>query len=114
VETYRDFVFGASTVVRKGDFPEDRLGHVMICDLKAKGIAAHAKYGTFLWYPKGGTEIVIRHSNGRGFRTAAQKVQAEAASRAAGMITISQREEDKMNDEEEEEMEEDLGYTLDM
>ena len=78
---YRSFVFGVNSCVRRGDFPEYRLGHVMTADIKANGMAAHATYGTFLWYPNGGTETVIRHSNGRGFLTVVQKTEAEATSR---------------------------------
>jgi hypothetical protein len=61
---YRDFVFGGQRVVHRG-FIEDKLGSLMLEDLRALGHAAHAKYGTWLFVDDVGTPMVA-HLNGRG------------------------------------------------
>ena len=69
---YRDFVF-CNGFFRRGDFIEDTLGHVQLDDVKKNGLQAHARYGTFLYYPDEGKKAALVHLNGRRFMTDAER-----------------------------------------
>lgn len=53
-------------------FVEDTYGHIILNDIKANGIKAHKKYGTFLYY-ENPEEPVLLHIRGRNYRTDEQK-----------------------------------------
>ncbi|RKO90140.1 hypothetical protein BDK51DRAFT_39459 [Blyttiomyces helicus] len=69
---YRNFVFSQGRFQR-GDFIEDTFGQSQLTDIKrrtqAEGLAAHARYGTFLYYPADGQLSHITHLNGRKYLT---------------------------------------------
>lgn len=65
---YRNKVFSKG-IFSRGDFIEDRLGHIMLDRIKEPDseqakIAVWTEYGCFLWWPGEGTQV-LRHINGR-------------------------------------------------
>ena len=68
---YRDFVFNGHRV-KRGGFIEDKLGSLMLDDLRAHGACAHAKYGTWI-VDDGVGQPTVGHLNGRGFLEASVK-----------------------------------------
>ncbi|KAJ3291629.1 hypothetical protein HK104_005909, partial [Borealophlyctis nickersoniae] len=70
---YRNFVFSCGRFQR-GDFIEDTFGQAQLTDIKrptaAEGIAVHAKYATWLYYPQNGRVSHLFHLNGRKYLTA--------------------------------------------
>eukprot|EP01116_Phalansterium_solitarium_P023063 TRINITY_DN7884_c0_g1_i1.p1 TRINITY_DN7884_c0_g1~~TRINITY_DN7884_c0_g1_i1.p1 ORF type:complete len:323 (+),score=102.03 TRINITY_DN7884_c0_g1_i1:671-1639(+) len=64
---YRSLVFeDGSTIVRRGDFIEDRLGHKILAEIREGGDAAHATYGTYLYHPDD-ESVALRHLDGRKY-----------------------------------------------
>ncbi|KAI8617861.1 hypothetical protein BC830DRAFT_59936 [Chytriomyces sp. MP71] len=72
---YRDTVFSGRFRFKRGDFIEDTMGHVMLGEIKAAGIAdgpvgaleAWRKWGCVLFYPQNGSINTLVHVNGRQF-----------------------------------------------
>ncbi|CAM9223210.1 unnamed protein product [Phaeothamnion confervicola] len=64
VAHYRRLVFGEPWHVRRGQFIEDTFGHVMLADIKANGLAAHAKYGAYV-ADDGAGRPMVGHAHGR-------------------------------------------------
>ena len=67
-EHYRNFLFRRAYFLRDGDFIEDTFGHRELGDIKANGLGAHAKYGTFLYERDDELEL-LAHMDGRRFLT---------------------------------------------
>ena len=63
----RDFVYGEEHCPPVGGFPEDGLGQVQLADIRANGMAAHARYRTFV-LDQG--SAVTYHISGRKMRAA--------------------------------------------
>jgi hypothetical protein len=76
-----------TTVVKSGDFIEDTLGQLELTEIKEQGMAAHARYATFLLGtgedPK--EAAVISHLNGRAFLSPEQRLELPAYLRGAGV-----------------------------
>ena len=83
---YRRFVYGpegGGRLVAKGGFVEDKLGQKQLGEVKARGMSAHAPYGTFI-VEDGSEEIATSHLDGhdrmnfKKFRWARPSAQASA------------------------------------
>ena len=76
------------SVVKSGDFIEDTLGQLELTEIKEQGMAAHARYATFLLGtgedPK--EAAVISHMNGRAFLSPEQRLELPAYLRGAGAV----------------------------
>jgi hypothetical protein len=62
----KSFVFGNQRF-KRGDFIEDKFGHVVMDEVKQMGLAGWRKYALWMYYPDQGQTIAIRHLNGRKF-----------------------------------------------
>ena len=80
-------IWGKMCVLRPGDFIEDTLGHVQLDDIKANGMGAHAKYGTFLF--DDGRGEVLSHLDGRRFLTGEQR-EARGMPREGGRLHVAE------------------------
>jgi hypothetical protein len=65
VDHYKTFVFNGYRV-KRGGFIEDKLGSLMLHDLRTQGPKSHAKYGTWIIDDLSGNPMV-GHLHGRGF-----------------------------------------------
>ena len=92
---YREFVFGDHVTsrgafrLRRGEFIEDKLGQAELNDIKQHGMAAHAKYGTFLLDDGGGAVLPAsrRCARERGARRLTGSLAVVSRrSRAAGPL----------------------------
>jgi|ERR1712063_22042 len=62
IDFYHDFVVGQKMIPKNG-FIEDRVGQRQAKDIRENGMAAHSRYGTYLFGD--GFEYVVQHLDGR-------------------------------------------------
>ena len=61
-----NYLFG-NCRFKRGDFIEDKFGHIVMNDCKENGLDGWRKYGLWIYYPDDGHTIAIRHLNGRKY-----------------------------------------------
>jgi hypothetical protein len=62
VSYYTNFIF-PNRYVPKSGFIEDKLGQIMVKDIRERGLHAHKKYGTYLY--GNGFDRIVQHLDGR-------------------------------------------------
>jgi hypothetical protein len=64
VDYYNQVVLAKRSVVRKGDFIEDRLGKLIKRRIEEGGDEAHQKFGTYFYHPED-PKLQVKHLDGR-------------------------------------------------
>jgi hypothetical protein len=66
VDYYNRVILTKKSIVRRGDFIEDRLGQLIKTRVEQGGDEAHAKFGTYLYHPKE-PRAALKHLDGRKY-----------------------------------------------
>jgi hypothetical protein len=88
VDYYRNFVFNGHRV-KRGGFIEDKLGSLMLHDLRTHGPSAHTKYGTWI-YDDRSCKPMVGHLHGRGFLENAVKDELLAEAKGTNLSCPSE------------------------
>eukprot|EP00123_Amoebidium_parasiticum_P005069 comp16315_c0_seq1/m.14103 comp16315_c0_seq1/g.14103 ORF comp16315_c0_seq1/g.14103 comp16315_c0_seq1/m.14103 type:complete len:287 (-) comp16315_c0_seq1:294-1154(-) len=82
-EYYRNFVFGPDNRVARGGFIEDKFGQIQIADIRANGMSAFEKYGTYV-YDDGTEDVYVCHLDGHDLLSGDRADEFRARDKAPG------------------------------
>lgn len=93
---YQMNIFGRG-LIKRGAFIEDRIGTLMLSELRAQGRGAHARWGT--WLVDDGLQVpMVRHLDGRGLLLPGEKEERRQAGQARRRRAQEHRKQEASED----------------